>query len=84
MGPRSDSPASQFHGFPADVKRAHHSHILSPVPKTDQSTGRFDSPSPEEQNLNDSMRGLSLLDLQNLNPTVIDTYRIAILETVGF
>ncbi|KAJ5652773.1 hypothetical protein N7507_010199 [Penicillium longicatenatum] len=68
MSPRSDSPASQFHDFPA----------------TEQDTRDFESPSLGEQNLNDSMRGLSLVDLQNLDPTAVDTYRIAILETVGF
>ncbi|KAJ5798465.1 uncharacterized protein N7503_007761 [Penicillium pulvis] len=67
-----------------DIKRELHPHTLIRVPKSEQDTDRFDSPSPEEQNLNDSMRGLSLVHLQNLNPTVVDTYRIAILETVGF
>ncbi|KAJ5548398.1 hypothetical protein N7513_005632 [Penicillium frequentans] len=80
MGPRTDSPASQFHGSPAAL----HPHTLIRVPKPEQDTDHFDSPSPEEQNLNDSMRGLSLVHLQNLNPTVVDTYRVAILETVGF
>ncbi|KAJ6115328.1 hypothetical protein N7486_001106 [Penicillium sp. IBT 16267x] len=80
MGPRSDSPTSQFHGFPA----AHEFQIPNPVPQTEQDAEHFDSPRPEEQNLDDSMRGLSLVDLQNLDPTVVDTYRIAVLETVGF
>jgi hypothetical protein len=66
------------------TNRAHDLYILNPVPKTEQDTGNFESPSPGEQNLSDSMRGLSLVDLQNLDPTVVDTYRIAILETVGF
>ena len=67
-----------------DIDRSHNTSILSPIPETEQDTDRFDSPSPEEQNLNDSMRGLSLVDLQNLNPILVNTYRIAILETVGF
>lgn len=67
-----------------DTSRAHYPHIENLVAKTEQNTDRFDSPSPEEQNPNDSERGLSLVDLRNLNPTVVDTYRIAVLETVGF
>ncbi|KAJ5771764.1 hypothetical protein N7520_002293 [Penicillium odoratum] len=35
------------------------------------------------EQLNDSMRGLSLLDLQNLNPGVVDAHRIVIVETMG-
>ncbi|KAJ5949910.1 hypothetical protein N7454_001494 [Penicillium verhagenii] len=69
-----------------DLKRAPRDpRIFSPVPsKAEQNIERFASLGPEEQNLNDSMRGLSLVNLQNLNSGVVDTYRTTILETVGF
>ncbi|KAJ5633271.1 hypothetical protein N7490_009610 [Penicillium lividum] len=79
MGPPNSpaSPSRSFPGTPCDPR------VFNPVSSNGQyNIDRFNSLDHEEQ-LNDSIRGLSLLDLQSFNPGIVDAYRVMIVEAMG-